>query len=69
MKLDIELITVGEVQLTEAGPPPPVLWIGDEVIALTDKAACAGAETKSGAIKAKITVMIANRLLNPTAQV
>jgi hypothetical protein len=24
-KLDIELITVGEVQLTEAGPPPPVL--------------------------------------------
>jgi hypothetical protein len=24
-KLEIELITLGEVQLTEAAPPPPVL--------------------------------------------
>ena len=24
-KLDIELITLGELQLTDAGPPPPVL--------------------------------------------
>jgi hypothetical protein len=56
-KLDIELTTVGEVQFTDAGPPPPVLWIGEEVIALTPKAACAGAETKMGAIKANAAVI------------
>ena len=55
-KLDIELTTLGELQFTDAGPPPPVLWIGEEVIALTPSAACAGAEIYTGAIKAKIAV-------------
>ena len=53
----MELTTLGESQITDAAPPPPVLWIGEEVIALTPKAACAGAETKMGAIMAKIAVI------------
>jgi hypothetical protein len=53
----MELTTLGESQFTDAAPPPPVLWIGEDVIALTPNAACAGAETKSGAITARITVI------------
>jgi hypothetical protein len=56
-KLEIELRTRGELQFADAAVPPPVLWMGEEVIALTPNAACAGAETKMGAIKAKTAVI------------
>jgi hypothetical protein len=51
------------VQFTDAVEPLSGVCIGDEVTALTPSAACAGAETNTGAIRASISVINADLFL------